>query len=163
MAGMETTGPMTPQKHGTEPGEILETVLERLGGVAGAAETLRPGRAVVAVSAAEAPGAARIVYEEFGARLVTIAGTDTREGVELLYQFSFDRDRMLLALRTVAPKPFPRIESIAAHVPAAEWAEREVAELLGVSFAGHPNPGRLLLSDDWPEGVYPLRREFRRE
>ena len=161
MAAVEQ--PRTPAKPGTEPGEILGTVLERLGPLAAGANTLRPGRAVISVGPGEAPEAARIVFEEFGARLVAITGTDIREGVELLYQFSFDRDLMLLSLRTVAPKPFPQIESITPFVPAAEWAEREVAELLGVGFTGHPGPGRLLLSDDWPEGVYPLRREFRRD
>ncbi len=25
---------------------------------------------------------------------------------------------------------------------------------------GHPDPRRLMLADDWPEGVYPLRRDF---
>jgi Ni,Fe-hydrogenase III large subunit len=32
-------------------------------------------------------------------------------------------------------------------------------DLLGMKFAGHPKPKRLILSDDWPEGVYPLRKE----
>ena len=41
---------------------------------------------------------------------------------------------------------------------AAEWHERETAELFGVEFEGHPYPRRLLLPADW-EG-YPLRKDY---
>ena len=43
-------------------------------------------------------------------------------------------------------------------LPAAEWIEREIAEMFGVKFTGHPQPETLLLPDDWPDGVYPLRK-----
>jgi formate hydrogenlyase subunit 5 len=46
-------------------------------------------------------------------------------------------------------------------MPAAEWIEREIQDLLGIRFDGHPNPKRLILADDWPEGVYPLRKDFK--
>jgi NADH-quinone oxidoreductase subunit C len=42
--------------------------------------------------------------------------------------------------------------------PAAEWIEREMWELLGIKFLGHPDLRHLLLSDDWPEDNFPLRR-----
>jgi NADH:ubiquinone oxidoreductase subunit C len=44
---------------------------------------------------------------------------------------------------------------------AAEWIEREMWELLGIRFRNHPDLRHLLLSDDWPEGKYPLRRDYR--
>ena len=34
-------------------------------------------------------------------------------------------------------------------------------DLFGVEFVGHPNPVRFLLADDWPEGVYPYRKEHK--
>ena len=34
-------------------------------------------------------------------------------------------------------------------------------ELIGIQFAGHPNIKRLLLPDDWPQGVYPLRTDYK--
>ena len=43
--------------------------------------------------------------------------------------------------------------------PNAGWSEREYMDLLGMKFTGHPNPKRLILADDWPEGVYPLRKD----
>jgi len=40
------------------------------------------------------------------------------------------------------------------------WIEREMRELLGITFEGHPDPRRLLLPDNWPDGVYPLRQDY---
>ena len=63
---------------------------------------------------------------------------------------------------TVLDRDAPELESIASFCPAAEWIEREIWELLGGEFIDHPDLRHLLLSDDWPEGNYPLRKDCRR-
>ncbi len=50
------------------------------------------------------------------------------------------------------------IASVVSVWPTADWHEREVWDLMGIRFAGHPNLRRILLDDDW-EG-HPLRKDY---
>ena len=115
------------------------------------------------VYASMAPGKVRDVskflFEDLGARLIILTGLETRAGMEILYHFSFDQLGKILTLRAVVPMPEPRIDSIANIIDGAEYIEREIADLFGVEFIGHPNPARFILADDWPEGEYPYRKE----
>jgi Ni,Fe-hydrogenase III large subunit len=54
----------------------------------------------------------------------------------------------------------PSYPSIAAKHPAANWFEREVMDFFGLTPEGHPNPARVALHDDWPDGAWPLRKDF---
>lgn len=102
----------------------------------------------------------RYLYLKKGARLSTATGTDTRQGYELLYHFSFDKEGVFVSVRTLVPKDDPKIEALASFMPAANWIEREIFDLLGVVFLGHPNLRRLLSADDMPEDYHPLRRDY---
>ncbi|NJE55003.1 hydrogenase large subunit [Thermococcus sp. 21S9] len=63
-------------------------------------------------------------------------------------------------LRAYLPADDPSFPSVAEKLPAALWIEREVKDLLGFNPVGHPDPRRLILPEDWPEGVYPLRKDM---
>ncbi|NTU75090.1 MAG: NADH-quinone oxidoreductase subunit C [Anaerolineaceae bacterium] len=54
----------------------------------------------------------------------------------------------------------PVLPTICDIIPSATLYERELMELFGVTIDGTPSLDRLILSDDWPEGVYPLRKSF---
>jgi Ni,Fe-hydrogenase III component G len=102
----------------------------------------------------------RFLFEELHARFIIASGVDTpRGGVEILYHFDFFQMPQVLSLRIFVKKPELEVESISHIIKAAEWIEREIAELLGVRFKNHPDMRRLLLPNDWPEGQYPLRRD----
>ncbi len=50
--------------------------------------------------------------------------------------------------------------SVSAQVHAADWHEREVEDLFGITFEGHPRLGDFVLHEQWPEGVNPMRSDF---
>jgi NADH-quinone oxidoreductase subunit C len=56
------------------------------------------------------------------------------------------------------PGRLPEVPSVSALWRTADWHEREVYDLCGVAFTGHPDLRRILLSEDW-EG-YPLRKDY---
>jgi len=98
-----------------------------------------------------------------GGRLATVTGIDVREGTELVYHVCFDDEGFVANLKVLVPRSTDEMESITPWLPGAEFIEREIHDLLGVNFAGHPRMERLILADNWPEGVYPLRRGFCKE
>ena len=106
------------------------------------------------------PEAAQYVFKDLDCRFVIASGTDTPAGIEILYHFSHDPQGKMISLRTlIADKKNPQMPSIVSIIRGAEWIEREIWELLGVDFIGHPDLRHLLLIDDWPQGKYPLRKE----
>ncbi len=83
-----------------------------------------------------------------------------REGsIEILYHFC--RKAAIVTLRVSVRYSFPVIPTICGILPAATLYERELIEMFGVQVVGTPNKDRLLLPDDWPDGVYPLRKSFK--
>jgi Ni,Fe-hydrogenase III component G len=107
--------------------------------------------------------AVRYVRDSLGGRFIISIGTDKRELTgcyEVNNVFGLDRDKLFLLLRTEVDPTDPNIDSITSLIPGADWAEREVRDMIGVHPVGHPDPRRLVLPDDWPEGVHPLRRDF---
>ncbi len=98
-----------------------------------------------------------------GARFSTTVGTDLRplEGVfRVTHVVALDRLRKYLLVNIDVPPSHPVIPSVTPLMPAADWAEREAMDMIGVRFDGHPNPFKLVLPDPWPSGIHPLRKDF---
>ncbi len=70
---------------------------------------------------------------------------------------------MVLSLKTSIPKNDPKLPTIVSIVPGAELYEREIHDMLGVIFEGHPDLSPLILPEKWPNGLYPLRKEWKVE
>ncbi len=65
------------------------------------------------------------------------------------------RRRVRVKVRAAEAEPVPSVSGI---WPAANWLEREVYDLFGVNFTGHPNRKRILMPDDW-QG-HPQRKDY---
>jgi len=100
------------------------------------------------------------IFNDLGARYIIETGLDTREGIEILYHFAFDDEGKIVSLRVVLPHEKTEVESISNIVTGAQWIEREIQDILGVTFLNHPDPRRFILADDWPKGNYPYRKNF---
>ena len=66
--------------------------------------------------------------------------------------------RQRLAIKVLLPKSDPRMPSSTPIYRAAQWHERECAEMFGIGFVGHPDPRHILLPDDWVG--HPLRKDY---
>ena len=135
-------------------------VLERLGDAVTGVEQCEPRRGMARVDPARTVEVAEQMIAMAGSRLATATGIDVRDGVDMLYHWAFEPEGVVVTLKILAARPEMTLPSITNIVPAADWIEREIFTLLGVDFEGHPDLRRLNLDDSWPEGVYPLRKDF---
>lgn len=81
-----------------------------------------------------------------------------------VYYVFADRERsILLILKTwINPKEM-EILSISEKIPAAALYEREISDLFGIVPLGHPDAKHLVFHGNWPDGEFPLRKEFDRK
>lgn len=119
-----------------------------------------PRRVYISIKPQDLKEIVEFLFRELKLRFATASGQDTPEGLEILYHFSFDSTGEIISLRVlIEDKKKPEIDSLAPMFVGAEWIEREMWELLGINFKGHPNLKHLLLVDEWPEGKFPLRHK----
>ena len=105
----------------------------------------------------------KYLFEDLALRFVIATGIDSTDCFEVLYHFSNDETGDVVTVKAfIRDRENPSIESITPFLPGAEWIEREIHDILGIEIKNHPNMRRLILCDDWPEGVYPLRKEIKK-
>lgn len=90
--------------------------------------------------------------------LSTITGIDIGTRIELIYHM-VHKDA-LISLKIRASKKKPIVPSIVDLISGAILYEREIHDLLGIEFEENPDLSPLILPDAWPDGVYPLRKEW---
>jgi len=129
-----------------------------------------PRRVYLEVAPEDLVAVAGVLFSDMGARYAiasgmqtadgfeVASGMQTADGFEVLHHFAFDAEHCVVSVRVRTDSQEPEFDSLAPLIKGAAFIEREMRDLLGIAFRGHPNPERLILSDDWPEGVYPLRR-----
>jgi len=152
---------------------IAALLQESIAGAPGAAGT--PGihveslpsidlQATIAVSRDHLLMCARALLERTDldfACLIEITATDfwPREPrFELVYTLVSLSHKLRLCMKVPLQGDDARVATVSGLWPAANWLEREVWDLFGIAFEGHPDPRRLLMPEDW-DG-YPLRKDY---
>jgi len=77
---------------------------------------------------------------------------------ELVYILVSIANRTRLRLKVRLNADDPHVATVTGVWPAANWLEREVWDLFGIAFDGHPDPRRLLMPEDWTG--FPLRKDY---
>ncbi len=90
--------------------------------------------------------------------LSDVCGVDLGEEIGVVYHLFNLMGAEAAVVKVRLPRAKPKLPTATQLWLMADWAEREVAEMYGVEFVGHPDPRKLLLPDDW-EG-YPLLRDY---
>jgi NADH-quinone oxidoreductase subunit C len=90
--------------------------------------------------------------------LSDVCGIDLGDEIGVVYHLFNLMSAAAAVVKVRLPRANPKLPTVTPLWRMADWAEREVAEMYGVEFVGHPDPRKLLLPDDW-EG-YPLRRDY---
>jgi Ni,Fe-hydrogenase III component G len=104
----------------------------------------------------------KFLKEQFGfTHLSTITGNDKGENFEVLYHFA--NEFSVVTVRILTPRAEPKIPSICEIIPGAILYERELLDMFGIIVENIPDSRSLLLPDGWPQGAYPLRKDWKYE
>ncbi|MDH7600770.1 MAG: NADH-quinone oxidoreductase subunit C [Armatimonadota bacterium] len=90
--------------------------------------------------------------------LADITAIDWQDRIEVVYRLTSLASNAKVVLRVDLDRENPKVDSLTGVWKGAEWQEREVYDLMGVKFLGHPDLRRILLPEDW-EG-HPLRKDY---
>jgi NADH-quinone oxidoreductase subunit C len=118
----------------------------------------------VNVPAADIPMVLQYLRDEFAFDLLTdMTAVDWAEGVSprftaVYHLFSTTSHAYLRVAANCVSDEAPEVPSVTALWPGANWHEREVYDMFGIKFAGHPDLRRILMWDGYPH--FPLRKEF---
>lgn len=131
------------------PGALLEASVQH-------------GEVTLIIDPAQIVAVCRLLHDAHGAeRLSGLTGLDwypMEPRFEVVYLIQSIRNRYRLKLKCRVGGEKPEIDSVYSVWRAADWYEREVFDLFGVTFRNHPNLKRILMPDDW-QG-HPLRKDF---
>jgi NADH-quinone oxidoreductase subunit C len=94
-------------------------------------------------------------------RLGMVTAIDRQEWFTIVYRLESRSLSAAVFLKTRIPRDDAHLNSLCEVWPAANWQEREVFDLFGVVFDGHPDLRRILLPEDWVG--FPLRKDYEDE
>ncbi|BCV20534.1 NADH-quinone oxidoreductase subunit C [Moorella sp. Hama-1] len=126
-----------------------------------------PDQVTLTVELSSLPEIVEETYYRQGGWLSSVVGNDER-GLNghfaVYYVLSIEKEgapdkNFWLTVKALVPAHKPEFPSVTPRVPAAVWYEREVRDMFGLEPVGLPDTRRLVLPDDWPDNLYPLRKD----
>ena len=137
-----------------------ETVAARIrAAIPDAVREVTPGWVVL--EPASAPGTFKVIRDDEvldGKMLVQMCSVDVITRIDVVYHFSSLAQNHIFEVKIPADHEEPRVASAVPYWVGANLQEREVYDLMGVVFEGHPDLTRLFLWDKFPG--HPLRKDF---
>lgn len=101
-----------------------------------------------------------VLKEEWGFNyLVNLSAVDFKDRFEVIYHIHSIPENNKIAVKTLLNRDEASVATVSDIWKTADWQEREVFDLMGITFTGHPNLIRILLPDDF-DG-HPLRKDFK--
>ncbi len=139
--------------------QVKAMLVSRLGAAAESVRVARPRRVFAELPQECLRQALEVLKNEAGfLSLVAISGLDEQNRFAVMYHLA--KAGLVLSVAVGLPRERPTIASVTDLFPSAELYEREVKDLLGVEITGLPEGNRYPLPDDWPDGQYPLRKDW---
>lgn len=134
--------------------ELTEYIKENFTGRAELIENDQPEPYFI-IKADEVVAFSRLIHDDPKLQmsfLMNLSGVDTGERFEVIYNVCSYRLKHRLFFKIILDHDKPEIDTVMKIWPAANWYEREIWELFGITVRDHPNLTRFLLPDDWDEG-----------
>jgi NADH-quinone oxidoreductase subunit C len=116
------------------------------------------GDTVIGVSRSELLSTSHELRELGFDRLGMVTAIDRQEWFTVVYRLGSRALSAAVFLKTRVPRDDAHLDSLCDVWPAANWQEREVFDLFGIVFDGHPDLRRILLPEDWVG--FPLRKDY---
>jgi NADH-quinone oxidoreductase subunit C len=116
------------------------------------------GDAVMAVEHERILATMRELRELGFDRLGMVTAVDRGENFVMVYRLHSRSLSAGLFVKALVPREAATLDSVCEVWPAANWQEREVYDLFGIEFTGHPDLRRILLPEEWVG--HPLRKDY---
>ena len=101
------------------------------------------------------------IHDELGFdNLCTISGVDAGEEFQLIYHLAYEGGAVVINARVLAPRSNPVFDTATDIYKGGALYELEARNLLGLTILGLPDDIRYPLPDNWPDGQYPLRKDW---
>jgi NADH-quinone oxidoreductase subunit C len=141
--------------------DVLASLAERFGPVE---PSVFRGQTRIVVPAEESFAVLRFLADRGFDLLVDVTCVDyleypgARQRYGLVYLLASTATNQRLTVRVFVDDPEPTVRSVVSIWAAANWLEREVWDLFGIRFAGHPDHRRLVMPEEFT--AHPLRKDY---